>query len=272
LDVEFCGPLTDKKLGTADEYVKAIAHHSQQSSAETLYPGEIYETLKRFLEQKSSDESSNFAWLVSPSSSGQQTPSDKQSLSDKHSMFDTTRNPGRSEGFSEPDPCIEALKSNIEISHPQVLFLRGHPSPNWISKIGAFCYADPELFRWFLRYRSEQGSDCYFDSAPSVMSNMFRFKFFTIGSRNRRYRSSQEEIDSLRAKTSSDLHRYRAALRGTWILDIGVSIVRDFHVLDERHCVIEQEIVISIFEIGKTWMGKTQPLERLQRTGLLMIK
>ncbi|OKO98496.1 hypothetical protein PENSUB_9172 [Penicillium subrubescens] len=147
-------------LGTAEEYVKAIAHHSQQSSAETLYPGEIYETLKRFLEHKSSDESSNFAWLVSPSSSSQQTPSDKQSLSDKHSMFDTTRNPGRSEGFSEPDPCVEALKSNIEISHPQVLFLRGHPSPNWISKIGAFCYADPELFRWFLRYRSEQAIAC----------------------------------------------------------------------------------------------------------------
>lgn len=256
---------TYQELGTADEYIKAIAHHTQQSSAETLYPGEIYETLKRFLEQKSTDVSSHFAWLVSPSQAGQQASSDKQSLSEKHSVSDTTQNRGRSEGFSDPESCIGALKSNIEISHPQVLFLRGHPSPNWLASIGAFCYVDPELFRWFLRYRAEPGSDCYFDSAPSTMSNIFRFKFFTIGSKSRRYRSSQEEVDASRGKASSGLHRYRTELRGNWALKTGDSIVRDFHVLDERHCVIEQEILISIFDVGKTWMGKVSITTTIDR-------
>jgi len=86
------------------------------------------------------------------------------------------------------------------------------------------------------------------------MSNIFRFKFFTIGSKNYRYRSSQEEVDGLRRKAANDLQRYQTELRGNWALKPGDSIVRNFHVLDERHCVIEQEIVISIFDVGKTWM------------------
>jgi hypothetical protein len=87
------------------------------------------------------------------------------------------------------------------------------------------------------------------------MSNIFRFKFFTIGSKNYRCHSSQKEVDALRGRAVKDLQRYQAELRGNWALKPGDSIVRNFHVLDERHCVIEQEIVISIFNIGKTWMG-----------------
>ncbi|KAF2807993.1 uncharacterized protein BDZ99DRAFT_535882 [Mytilinidion resinicola] len=255
-------PISYTSRCTTDEYIKAIAHHSQQSSAETSYPGEIYDTLKRFLEQKSNtepntanDAPSDFAWLISPSQLGQQASSDKQSLSDKHSLSDSNKNRGGSEGFADPESCIEALRSNIEISHPQVLFLRGHPSQSWLSSIGAFCYVDPELFRWFLRYHAGPGSDYYFDSAPSLVSNIFRFKFFTIGSKNYRYRSSQEEVDALRGKAASDLQRYQTELRGNWALKPGDSTVRNFRVLDEWHCVIEQEIVISIFDVGKTWMG-----------------
>ncbi|KAJ5163160.1 uncharacterized protein N7500_004990 [Penicillium coprophilum] len=87
------------------------------------------------------------------------------------------------------------------------------------------------------------------------MSDIFRFKFFTIGSKNYRRRSSQSEVDALRGRAFNDLHRYQAELRGNWALKPGDSIVRNFHVLDERHCVIEQEIVISIFDVGKTWMA-----------------
>lgn len=259
---------TDHKLGTTDEYLKAIAYHSQQSSAETLYPGEIYDTLKRFLEQKPSTvpytadhASTDFAWLISPGQPGQQP------LSDRHSMLDGNKDRGRFDGFTDPKSCIEALRSNIELSHPQVLFLRGHPSPSWLSSIGAFCYVDPELFRWFLRYRAGPESDYYFDSAPSMMSNIFRFTFSTIGSKNYRYRSSQEEVDALRGKAANDFQRYQTELRGKWGLKLGDSVVRNFHVLDERHCVIEQEIMVSIFEVGKTWMGKA--LAHLQSTGLL---
>ena len=246
----------DHKPGTTDEYVKAITHHSQQSSAETLYPGEIYDTLKRFLEQKpntvtktTNHASSDYAWLASPNLVGQQASSDRQSISDSNS------NRGRFEGFADTASCIEALRRNIELSHPQVLFLRGHPSPEWLSSIGAFCYVDPELFRWFLRYRVELGSDYYFNSAPSIMSNIFRFKIFTIGSKNHRSRSSQKEVDVLRGKAADDFQNYQNKLKGNWDLKPGDSIVRNFHMLDERHCVIEQEITISIFDIGKTWMG-----------------
>jgi hypothetical protein len=181
----FNGPDLDQ--GTTDEYIKAIAHHSQQSSADTLYPGEIYDSLKRFLQQKSNGlqdtehhASSNFAWLISPAHRGQEASWGSQSSSTSNN------NRRQSSGFADPERCLEALRNNIEMSHPQVLFLRGHPSPSWLASIGPFCYVDPELFRWFLRYRAAPGSDYYFDSAPTT-SKIFRFKFFTIGSKNHRY-------------------------------------------------------------------------------------
>ncbi|VUC32065.1 unnamed protein product [Clonostachys rosea] len=137
----------------------------------------------------------------------------------------------------------------------RVLFLRGHPSPRWLSSIGAFCQVDPELFRWFLRYLAEPGSDHYFDSVPSLMSNIFRFKFFTIGSKNFRRHSSQQEVDILRERAAREFQRYQGELRKSWAMKPGDSIVRNFHVLDERDCVIEQEITVSIFDIGKTWIA-----------------
>lgn len=266
----------DDLRGTTDEYFQAIAHHFQQSSAETLYPGDIYATLKQFLQQRpgtassaasnaESHGSSDFAWLVSPSQLAPQASSDKQYLSDTHSFPEKDKTRGPFQGFTDPESCIEALRSNIELSHPQVLFLRGHPSPSWLLSIGAFCYVDPELFRWFLRYRAEPASDYYFDSAPSIMSSIFCFKFFTIGSNTYRYRSSQEAVDTLRGKAANELLSYQNELRQKGVLQIGDSIVRNFHVLDERHCVIEQEIVISIFDVGKTWMGMISSLNIVNR-------
>lgn len=145
---------------------------------------------------------SDFAWLITPTQLVHQVSSDKESLSESNKHRE------RSEGFTDPKSCIEALRSNIEASHPQVLFLRGHPSSGWLSSIGAFCHVDPELFRWFIRYRTAPGNDYYFDSAPSVMSNIFRFKFYTIGAKNYRSRSSQAEVDLLRRKAASELQKY----------------------------------------------------------------
>ena len=259
-------------LGTDGEYFAAIAHHYQQSSTETLYPGDIYYTLKEFLQQRPNTASTaanhgpgDFAWLVSPSQLGQQALSDKEPLSDAHSSSDRNRNRGSFEGFADPASCIEALKRNIELSHPQVLFLRGHPSPSWLLSIGAFCYVDPELFRWFLRYRAEPRSDFYFDSAPSIMSSIFRFKFFTIGSNNYQYPSSQKKVDDLRSEAANDLLSYQKELRRHRALQLGDSIVRNFYVLDEQHCVIEQEMVIAIFDVGKTWMGMILSLTVIER-------
>ena len=186
---------------------------------------------------------------------GQRVSLDGRSPSDDHLMLDSSKTRGQSESFADPESCIRALRRNIDVSHPQVLFLRGHPSPSWLATIGAFCNVDPELFRWFLRYREEPGSDYYFGHSPSTMSNMFRFRFFTIGSKTGRYKSSQAEVDALRLKAANDLRRYQTDLRGNWALKPGDSIMRNFRLLDERHCVIEQDIVIHIFDIGKTWMG-----------------
>lgn len=136
-----------------------------------------------------------------------------------------------------------------------MLFLRGNPSAGWVRSIGAFCCVDPELFRWFLRYKESAGGDYYFDRAPSAMSNIFRFRFYTIGSKRDFCRFSQDDVDAMRAEANQRFEHYKRELLGGLSLATGSSIVRSFRAIDERHCVIEQEMDISIFEIGKTWMG-----------------
>ncbi|TQV96763.1 corA-like mg2+ transporter protein domain-containing protein [Cordyceps javanica] len=253
-------PLTFTPKCTDDEYRKAILYHAKQSPGGTLYPGEIYQSLSRFINARSElstsltagSGSTAFAWLTSPcrrSQSEDALPHDKSSASENGAHS------GRFERFADPESCIEALRGNIEASQPQVLFLRGHLSPGWVRSIGAFCYVDPELFRWFLRYRESPGGDYYFDSAPSAMSNIFRFRFYTIGSKTDYYHCPQHVVDAMRAEASRDFESYKRQLFDCVSLATGSSIVRNFHALDERHCVIEQEMDISIFEIGKTWMA-----------------
>ncbi|KAH8692927.1 hypothetical protein BGW36DRAFT_464140 [Talaromyces proteolyticus] len=67
------------------------------------------------------------------------------------------------------------------------------------------------------------------------MSNIYRFKFFTIGHKNNRHRTSQEEIYDLRGKAANEFQRYQTELKRNWDRKLGDSIVRNFHVLDERH-------------------------------------
>lgn len=248
-------------LGTSEEYVNAIKYHADQQSGATLYPGEIYHSLSRFINQRSKlrtpsatsiTSPSQFAWLTSPASG---SSSDKEGASESPHAADSAAHHGHFEQFADPDSCIQALKRNIEVSQPQVLFLRGHPSPDWVRSIGAFCYVDPELFRWFLRYRESANSDYYFDSAPSSMSNIYRLRFYTIVFQSDFSRCSQEQVDNLRAAAVRGFDDYKGELLGDPFLPTGSSIVRNFHALDERHCIVEQELDISIFDIGKTWMA-----------------
>ncbi|KAJ6782046.1 hypothetical protein PWT90_03864 [Aphanocladium album] len=253
-------PVAFTPKSTVDEYVKGIKYHAGQEAGATLYPGDIYRGLSSFIDQRAKPTSSSatslatlpsFAWLTSPA---QCNSSDRQQTSDKPSTLDNGVQRGRFERFADPDLCIQALKSNIEASRPQVLFLRGHPSPQWLRTIGAFCCVDPELFRWFLRYKESVGSDYYFESAPSTMSSIYRFKFYTIGFQSNYGRYCQEHVDITRAEGSCDFENYKDELLGG-ILATGSSIVRNFYALDDRHCVIEQEMDISILKIGKTWMA-----------------
>lgn len=134
--------------------------------------------------------------------------------------------------------------------------MRGHPPPNWLSSIGAFCNVDPELFRWFTRYQAYPENDCYFGHPPLAMSRIFRFTFFTIVEMNPDG-VPEQVIHTRRIAAAHKVRRYQAGRsRDIPSLKPGDSIVRNFYVLDSPHCVIEQEMAILTFEIGKTWMGE----------------
>ncbi len=236
---------------TPADYFEALAFHTFQSSKTTLFPGDIYNDLNKFLkhdpipgkyaEDLPAHGPTAFATLFKLNR--------QEDCHSKQMTFDA---------FNDPARCIESMQRSVDESEPQVLFLRGHPSPEWISSIGAFCHVDPEFFRWFLRYRSIPDNDQFFSAAPTIFSNIICLKFTTIGCKDGRDRSSQNAVDRLRIQVANDMSKYRTSLMDDRDFKRGDSIVRGFHVLDEKHCVIEQEASVTVLHVGKTWIGKPQ--------------
>lgn len=235
---------------TTTDYSEAVAFHTLQSSKTTLFPGDIYNDLTKFLKHTPNSGKRNEDLPAhSPTAFATLFKLNRQRCHSEQPAFDA---------FNDPATCIQSMQRSVEECEPQVLFLRGHPSPEWISSVGAFCHVDPEFFRWFLRYRSFPDSDQFFSAAPTTFSEIFHLKFTTIGCKDARDRSNQNAVDRLRKQAANDMSIYRTLLKNDRDFKQGDSIVRDFHVLDEKHCVIDQEASVTILDVGKTWIGKPQ--------------
>jgi hypothetical protein len=158
------------------------------------------------------------------------------------------------QSFSNPKECAEAIKRRTS-SESQVIFLRGYPSPEWIKYIGGCCrISDLEFFRWNLRFQCRRDW-CLSPPLSSASSKIIKLRFVTIGSRESSGKK-QATVDELREKADRGMQSYDHDLRIGSSIKKGDSIVRDYFVLDERHVVIEQEMVICINKVGNNWTSK----------------
>jgi hypothetical protein len=223
---------------------RIIFHADKHTITKTLYPGNVYSDLSKFLKRRPRGhhdvESNNpFATLFVVN----------KSACPRGGHLEFTP-------FDHPSRCIKTIEEHQVAHQPQVLFFRGHPSPEWITTVGSFCRIDPEFFRWHLRFFSYRE---YFSSPslPSTFSNIIRLRFVTISCNEKikEDQSDQATVDALRARGEHELKEYRHRVVNNG-LRTGDSLVRDYYVLDEKYSSIEQEITISLNHVGKTWMGE----------------
>ena len=236
------------------EYSEAVLAHSKQGIQSSLYPGHNFEKLALYL-RRPYDSQQN--WQTNTTAVTKDSPFYFVSL--------YTLPPSGGQDYDQiADPeglqSLQARSKNGEKASSQILFMRGQPSPEWLSTIGAVYLVDPEFFQRHLDFRSSTGRLDYFclPSLPSTSNNIISLRFITIGQRDRRAQiTDRKAVDELRQTGAKAMARYLHTLNSNMEMNSGLgnSIVRAFSIHDETHFAIEQRISICVRRSMSGWTG-----------------
>lgn len=107
------------------------------------------------------------------------------------------------------------------------------------------------LFRYARGYRSNPG-------LPSAYENIIRLRVVTIGSREaeKAKHLNSRLTSQLRTEAKSEMLSYRQKLKAGRDVHPGDSIVREHHVLSDRHFFLEQDISINLSMRKGSWTGE----------------
>ena len=228
---------------TSAAYWKTIEHHAGHSTLQTLDPGQGYEDLQGFLIRPP----------LAPRSSDQYH---QAVLSSANSYtIDNEIKPDISSHNDSPE-LLSRMESNLEDSESQIVFLKGFPSSEWLLGVGALCEIDPEFFRLHLQFRDKK--ECHTSpSLPSSLERIIRLRICTVGSReDKKGTSDQYRIEKLRREASEAKRLYEHDLGRAHGFKRGDSIVRAYHVLDEKHFLLEQAISVCVSPHAGSWSSK----------------
>lgn len=220
-----------KKKRTPNEYAKAVDVHASRRQESTLYPGINYRTLALFLKVRTT----------------KPIASDTFTFAILHSLAFDVHDPRRITGFQTPSELESYEPPNGAISDSgQILFLRGHPSSDWVNTIGARYRVDPEVFR---RHLPHINSEDFFDlpALPSYSDNIVKLRVPTIG------RCTAHTMNRVEGRRETE--RYWKTLGADGI--IGESIVRRFSWHNTDYFTIEQHMMVTIKRKGSKWIGET---------------
>ena len=233
-----------------EEYSCAVREHSKQSITASLYPGDNFDKLAIFLNKPYPTKT--------PRGTNSVISNDAFDFITIFELFSTLIKRG---------PDCRSPEHLTQLLHPQsdnhlssisrLVFLKGQPSSQWLSTIGATFTVDPEFFQRHLRYYSTIGRPNYFSlpSLPSVSNEFITLRVVSLGQRNGYERL---ELESLRKRCGKFLSEYNHSLG----LDLNIggglgrSILRDFSIY-KGHVVIEQEISICVTHQDNFHTGET---------------
>ena len=236
---------------TPQAYAEAVSEHAKQATEASLYPGQNFENLARYLLRPfEAAASGNHAQAEAHQADFQLTLYNfYTSKSKRRTTVTKLEDLARVTGTQSQDN--ESTSSSI-------LFMRGQPSASWLSAVGAAYCIDPEYFQRHLDFRSTVGRLNHFSlpALPSSTTYIVKLRYITICHSNRKGASEQGIIDAMRLDAKKAFERYMHSVnqsieKGT---GIGNSIVRAYNVHDENHSSIEQEISIYI---SQTTSGPT---------------
>jgi hypothetical protein len=222
-------------------YNRSIRAHSTRSFAKCLYSGRNYEDLASWLD-----------------------------AGEQHIILPvTTRYPMAL--LHDLSPLSESVTTSLELgslkllkAYPrplkdtgQILFLRGLPSPNWISSIGGKYNIDPEFFLHHLDFFVILPARAAFSfpGPRSSSANIIRLCVSTILSHgNSVIIRGNEALQKRRKLDEEMMSKYRRHFRQE--TDPGDSIVREFSTIDGQYSILEQYISICVSKNGDGWMSK----------------
>ncbi|KXS94826.1 hypothetical protein AC578_3655 [Pseudocercospora eumusae] len=217
---------------TSDVYGQLISYHAHQGPHPTLHPGTIYQDLTQFLDGQ----------RILPRTRDEQTTG----VCAYHGILLTFNRAGvRSQKpYTDARECALAMQSRErDDPYSQILFLRGHTSPEWIKNTGAAWNVDPEFFNSTMLFRCRNLNSAY-PSPPSSYPDIVRLPIVTIGRRDTGVTSRL--LDKMRLSTIEQLAEYQHCLRQGKQVNLCDSIVRGLCVIDEQHFIIEQEVAVCV--------------------------
>jgi hypothetical protein len=228
------------------EYAQIISRHAKRSTHQSVFPGQNFEDLADRL------------WKPLQWPQGvDNTRYFPRSLS--LATLCTLNASGRYiDQLNDVNQCRKLLEVDPGLKDPHILFLKGNPSSEWLTTIGSICQVDPEFFQRHLSFDSRYD---YFSlpSLPSCSDNIIKLPYITLCSwEDKIGQHNQDIIDDLREKGANAIKIYNHQLKVD--AAVGDSIVRKYFIHDEIHFSLEQEMTISLNQVGESWVGKFHQL------------
>lgn len=222
-------PIQDINLRrTSAQYLAAIKLHAERNKESFLYPGVNYRFLSRFLTRSTQEHTSKNDSLLLPH---------------KFACVHTFKNDGRREldGFDDNNLVSFLHNEKPDPNHGSLVFLRGFPSPSWMTETGAFYKVDPEFSRRHLDFLKLKN----YHDLPGLQSdsrNSVQLNITTICTRSSAI--NRDQVLLARKEEYEEVVKHQKKLGLTGI--VGESIIRKYSVHNETTFTIEQSISCHI--------------------------
>lgn len=152
-----------------------------------------------------------------------------------------------------------AQENNVRESQAQILFLQGHPSPEWLNAIGATFGVDPEfLLEHFEMFSKSQLQAAWSNPAlPSRSVHQPRLLLSTIGrlAKADPRAGSTKQMQALRLRGRLMFERYLDSMRREDGIELGASLVRRYSVHSGSNFSYDQDAALYVRGTDKGWFG-----------------
>lgn len=236
------------------QYADAIDKYSKLEINASLYPGVHFENLAAYIRRPLEARHGSHSSLAS------------DAAGDRSFAFVTLRDldpsvdaANRVRHFNKEDD-FQSIALNLASSrHGHIVFMRGHPSPEWLLTIGQIYQLDPEFFRQHLDFRPDRKNYFLSPSLPSASTLIARLTATTLGN------VLQSSVDSSDAQTwlrdlqdgnREAMDNYRRKITDLSASNTGDSILRDCSIHNARSFSLEQDISLHTCKTQNSWAGE----------------